>query len=103
MIKNYWEKMRYLVQRQNSLCGICSEPMFTSEKIDLCHRVHRTKWRMKKYPLFIDSLLNLRAGHNRCNTTQLGALNMPDIYAEKCEAFLKRNKKTAEFVNGGKE
>jgi hypothetical protein len=98
-IKNYEWKMEYLLKRQDYHCAICGMVFYMS-KIDLCHRAHRTKWRERKFPLFINSVFNMRAGHNTCNTTKLGALNISDLQAEQWERFLARHPNLARWGNG---
>ena len=72
----------------------------TLENVELCHRLAKHKWRVKKYPLFINSVLNLlpRCGGlaNGCHKKFDAKYSITDREAEMYESFLqgltKKNK-----------
>ncbi len=72
--------------------------MSLSEPIDLHHRCRKHKWRIKKWPLFIHSLLNLELLHHTCHLSKDGS-HISDLQAERYETFLQKHKKSADFVN----
>ena len=106
-MKVYAEKMRYLLRHQHFECPILAangrEATITS-KPDLDHsRVPNTKHNRRKYPLLIDSLLNLRAvDHHAHLHLPRSQVRMSGYNAAKLEAFLRRHPKTAEWVNNPK-
>jgi hypothetical protein len=100
MMDNYGEKLMYLYEKQTYQCPICHDYMSMNEALDLHHRAHRHKWRVKKFPLFIDSLLNLELCHSTCHLNKgMGSGHISDMQAEKWERFLERHKKIAQWVN----
>lgn len=73
--------------------------MSINQKLDLHHKFHNTKWRRKKCPLFIDSLLNLELVHHECHLQHGGlAGSIGDFQAVKWERFLERHGKIAGWV-----
>ena len=99
MIPNYDKIKRYLYIHQDRKCPVCKKIMLYNEKLDLHHRVNNSKWRRKKYPLFINSLLNLVLLHNTCHLKMGRFLQLTDYRANKIELFLQKHKKIAEWVN----
>jgi hypothetical protein len=100
VVDNYTEKSSYLYNKQSGLCIGCNKPLLNGEKIDFQHRAHNSDWRREKFPLFIDSLLNLALMHNSCNTTKhRSAGKISDFNAEKYERFLERHPIISDFVN----
>jgi hypothetical protein len=108
MIKNYEEKFNYHFYRQKGYCVCCEGYLLSCFKIDLCHKLSRTKKNIKNYPLFIDSLLNTFIAHNECNVARLQPLDKHGKrtkqinyhQAEMAERFLERHPKISDFVNG---
>lgn len=99
MIKNYKAKFNYLYRR-DPRCHICKKYfMAVNTAIDLHHKCHKKKWRIKKYPLFIDSILNLEIVHNICHLARGGHNSITDYRAAKIELFLVRHPAIARFVN----
>ena len=103
MIKNYGAIFNYLLAR-NDLCLICKKPLENfpavyAEKIDLHHKCHKTKKRILKFPLFIDSLLNLELVHHKCHLKRGGHNSITDYRAARYESFLMRHPLIAGFVN----
>lgn len=106
-IPNYDVKMSYLIEHQRGHCpikkanGKLSE-LWRSAKVDLDHsRIHNTEINRAKYPLFIHSLLNLRAVDHKAH------LSLPrsqvkikgEYRAKKIEHFLERHPRIAKWVN----
>jgi len=99
MIPNYPEKLMYLYKHQNHKCDICNRIISFNQSLDLHHKFSNTKWGKKKYPLFINSLLNLSLVHGACHLNKVGRLRITDYNANRYELFLKRHKKISDFVN----
>jgi hypothetical protein len=119
MIKNYEDKFEYIYERQKGRCAISNQTkkykknmlsaMFhykfyyigISKITELHHRCHKEKWRVKKFPLFIDSMLNLVGVNHWEHIKNPSALSITDVQAEKYEKFLEKDmhKKCRDFVN----
>ncbi len=97
-MKNYQAKLDYLYRHQKCICPVCKEYMSYNQGIDIHHKCRKHKWRMKKFPLFIHSLLNLELLHSACHLSKDGS-HIGDLQAEKMELFLKKRKKITDFVN----
>ena len=102
-MRNYINKFYYLIDKQNHRCAISGELLQSSNGIDLHHLCHNTSWRRKKFPLFLNSLLNLRAVDHLQHLSNGSALKISDMKAEQYEDFLKRHPKISEWVNNPKE
>ena len=95
-MKNYEEKKIYLHKKQSERCAISGRGVakaflnydFGANKIDLHHGCHKTKWRAKKFYLFIDSLLNLRLCYHSEHLAWPLACRISDHQAEKYQNFL---------------
>jgi len=96
---NYPEKLQYLLHHQGYICPICRQFMTVQEPLDLHHMLSKTKHNKKKFPLFIDSLLNLRILHSACHLTKIGGYRIRERQAQKYEDFLKKHEKINKFVN----
>lgn len=99
MIKHYETKLQYLNKHQAHICAISGKLMTFSDKRDLHHMHSRTKWAVKAYPLFIDSILNLRTVDHNAHMRGPGKCRMSSYNAERWEMFLQRHPKIAEWVN----
>ena len=103
-MKNYEQKFKYLANRQNWLCPIGLKKYGRKDPVhDLHHRIcHNTKLNRKKYPLFIDSMLNLQpVNHdNHLNNPSWGGVRNGERIAERWERFLERHPRLYFFVNG---
>lgn len=99
MILNYNIKKEYLLKRQYFLCPIDGISLSGNNNSDLHHKCHNTKWRRKKFPLFLNSLLNLVAVDHLSHMQNPSAFKIHDIQAEKYEKFLERHPKISEWVN----
>lgn len=91
-------KYNYLYYRQDGLCAICGTLMSLNEKLDMHHKCRRHKWRLKKFPLFIDSIINLELCHHDCHLSKDGG-HISDYQAERYEIFLRNHPKKCSFVN----
>ena len=99
-IKNYVEKAEYLYKYQGGLCSACNMPM--KVKPDIAHWLSRTDDNIVKYPLYIDSILNISLQHNICNVGRLvprGKEPQTDLMAGKIEKYLQQNPDVSEYVN----
>jgi hypothetical protein len=67
---------------------------------ELHHRLHNTKVNKKKYPLFLNSMLNLMPVCNMYHLTNPSYGKITDYQADKYERFLERHPKICAFVNG---
>lgn len=97
-MKNYHNKVFYLYKRQRGICVICGSKMGLTEVLDLHHKCRKHRWRIRKYPLFIDSIINLELAHNGCHITKDGN-HISDLQAGKYERFLERHPRICDFVN----
>ncbi len=105
MIPHYEEKFQYLLNKQDREKGFVYCPIMWDRNVyiqpDCLHhaKVHNTKINRKRYPLLIDSLLNLipvwNAGHINCGSWG----KISEYNADKIERFLKRHVKATRFVN----
>lgn len=106
-MRNYIDKFNYLYKHQLGDCPICKEPIRSIGWPDIHHIVHNTGANRKKFPLFIDSLLNLQILHHECHINGVGLKQISELKASKYEKFLgkKIHKEIAKFVNtaGGNE
>lgn len=99
-MKYYREKWEYLISKHSRFCPIAwQQEDILIPATELHHLAHQTKWRRKKYPLFIDSLLNLRPVNNAWHLSNPSWGKISDFQAKKWERFLKRHKKACVFVN----
>jgi hypothetical protein len=91
-LDNYENKLNYLLRHQRNICPICWSYLRLSD-VQLHHKMSKVKWAVKKFPLFIHSLLNLVAVHPKCHMNNVGGLRTTPYNAERYENFLKRHKK----------
>ena len=100
MIAHYDRKFYYLKYRQGGLCPIAKEKkMWAESPRELHHRCHRTKWAIKKFPLFINSVWNLVAVCHWAHMQWGSYGKISWLEAERREAFLKRHSMIARAVN----
>lgn len=101
-----WKKL-YLMRKYNYICPIAkSEGVVISlnyHNTDLHHyRIHNTKGNRKKYPLFIDSILNLMPVSHYWHLKRGGfGERWGPARAAQAELFLKRHKLISKWVNRG--
>ena len=99
-MKAYPEKFMYLAERIGWSCCIASHYGEADIVTDLHHyRIHNLKWVRKKYPLFVDSLLNLMPVNNAWHLQHGSFGKIPEIDVAKYERFLERHPKIAKWVN----
>lgn len=104
MIKNYNTKLDWLIKNQKYICSICNDYLNRRDinhfMIDLHHRLRNTQGNRKKYPLFMDSILNLEAVHHGCHINHHGKCGkMSLLQAELAEKYLRENEAIARFAN----
>ena len=102
MIPYYEKKFEYLINRRTGkggLCPIATARGFLERANSLHHRCHNTKTNKKKYPLFIDSLLNLLPVNNSYHLVNGSWGRISDLQAEKYQRFLEKHSKCCKFVN----
>lgn len=96
---NYTEKALYLYHYQHARCPVC-HCYFVEGKADLHHKMRNTAGNRKRYPLLIDSIMNLQLIPTECHINKHGSCGkMTDIEAEKIERYLSQNPVIAEYVN----
>ena len=102
-MKNYEEKLEYLVRSQGLKCASCGEKFKVNQKIDLAHKVKAGKFNYKEYgDEVIDHVFNLAATHSNsykkegCNDAQ----NMSRA-AHPVEAQLLIDKIKADIISNG--
>jgi len=96
---NYLSKMSYLIKHQKNYCAISGKTIYDTSVIDLHHRSHNEKWRRKRFPLFLNSILNLQAVDHVEHLQNGSANKIHDLKAEQYEKFLERHPSISEFVN----
>ncbi len=100
MIKNYDAKFAYLLCRQHGICLIAkAKDGWAEAPTSLHHRLSRSKWAKKKFPLFIDSVWNLMAVNHDWHMKWPGFGRISFIEANDREAFLERHPAIAQAVN----
>ncbi len=106
-MKNAKTKTIYLLNHQGrsedlvafNECPACNKGMLYDD-ISIQHCTANHDWRRKKYPLFIDSILNLKLIHRSCNTTSHRSFGrISDYNAERYEEFLQRHPLICQWVN----
>ena len=97
-IKDYEKKKTLLLCQQNFKCGSCGEAFLPSQKIDLSHRIPKTKANIKIYGLdVIDNIKNLVAthanGHNglSCNDSVMISRASQPVKAEALYQEIKQD------------
>ncbi len=104
-MKNYQAKFEYLARKQGYRCPIGLIKYLRDDRPQELHhtKVHNTKIARKKFPLFIDSVLNLTAVNhtNHMNNPSWGIST--DYICEKYERFLERHPKICNWVNNPTE
>jgi len=99
-MKAYAEKMEYLTLRQKWLCPIAASKGVKGYGLtQLHHRLHDHKNYRAKYPLFIDSIMNIVAVNHSWHIANPSALHLGEYYAGRCERFLERHPRFAMWVN----
>ncbi len=111
-MKNYENKVRFLYFHQDGKCDISGHHLpgldailttydiYSYGGIDLHHSsVHNGKWQRRKYPLFIDSVWNLRLVWHDQHMARGSHGKRTDYYCEKVESFLERHIRISEWVN----
>lgn len=102
---NYESKLNYLLEHQKRKigsmfkCPACGGVMRADDR-SMQHRAADSKWRRKKFPLFLNSVLNICIINLWCNVSShrsFGRIN--DYWAEKLERFLERHPRIAYWVN----
>ena len=97
-MNNYGQKLDDLYKHQKRICPACKESMPYNQNLDLHHMRPKAKWAIKKYPLFIHSLINLQLVHHNCHMCRTCG-HWSDYQAEKWQLFLSKHNKIADFVN----
>ena len=99
-MNNYKHKFLYLAERQDWQCPIAKKYGYSRICTELHHKLHNTKTNRKKYPHFIDSMLNLVAVNHDYHMEHPSYAKVNYILADKYEEFLKRHPRFDKFVNG---
>lgn len=106
MIPLYETKWKYLLERQKRKTGMIYCPIFYEEKEiyrppDALHHtlVHDTQINENRYPLLLNSLLNLTPVFNAMHMWRGSWGKISEYNADKIEDFLKRHPQANEFVN----
>lgn len=109
-MKNYQIKYLYLIDRQRKKYGMVFCPIFYKLKgryktPDALHhfKIHNTDINKKRYPLLIDSLLNLVPVFNSYHIQNNSWGKISEYQADKIERFLERHPKASQFVNNLEE
>ena len=100
MIPRYEEKADLLYNKFHGLCQIA----MSQDKIAPCtelhhYRVHNTKYNRKKFPLLVNSILNLIPVNHAYHMQKPSFGIITDHQAGLIERYLERNPSTNKFVN----
>jgi len=99
-MKSYEDKLSYLIERQKGLCPIASaHGEIAAFPWDLHHRLHNHKNYRARFPLFIDSILNLAAVNHDWHIANPSALHIGMYQADCYERFLSCHPEIAHWVN----
>lgn len=89
---------------RNYYCPIAREKgkdLWPIPRVDcMHHRFHNVKWARKKYPLFMDSMLNRIPVNNVWHLQWPSWGKLSERYAARCERSLARHPIMCAFVNG---
>ena len=99
MIPNYQEKMRFISAIQLGNCAIARNEGVVAQITELHHRLHDTKENRKKFPLFINSCLNLLGVNHDKHMVRGSFGKITDLQAEDIETVLRLNPILEQFVN----
>jgi len=106
-MKNAEAKIIYLLKHQSRTnrllpvndCPACNKEMVVND-MTFQHCASNHLWRRKKFPLFIDSILNLKLICLDCNVYKHRSFGkISDYRAERYEKFLERHPRIADWVN----
>ena len=101
-ISNYEKKCHTLVARQGGCCAIAAAHGEFAAPTELHHaRCHDTKWARTKWPLFIDSLVNLLAVSHEWHMKRGGFGHWPESQIEWFAARMRKNPVLAARWNCG--
>ena len=96
----YEEKVEYLVNHYGPICPIAYEKKGRTDRVgELHHMLHNTKVNRKRFPLFINSLINLRPVSSVYHKLWPSWGKISDLQAMKYEKFLQKHKRICKFVN----
>lgn len=98
-MKNYDEKFRFIFQSQSGRCVIADADGEYRKMDALHHLLSKSKWAVRKYPLFIDSICNLVGVNNELHISRNSAIKAPEWYAVEWERFFEHNPECAEYCN----
>jgi len=101
MIPYYEKKWQYLNWHQKGRCPIAWEKDGEIVMLHELHHagIHDTKLNRKRWPLLIDSLLNLKLVNHNYHMMWPSWGRISDLEADRKERFLERHPKICEFVN----
>ena len=100
IMKNYEAKFKWLADKYHWICPIAKAYGKYRQVTELHHsHIHNTKIFKKLYPLFIDSLWNLIPVNNAWHLKYGSFGKWPEERVSRCEIFLQRHKKIAEYLN----
>ena len=100
MIPYYEVKWHYLNWHQRGQCPMALEMGNSYVMLhEFHHKKHNTKINRKRWPLFIDSLLNLELVNHRCHMMYPSHGKISDLEADRIEDFLRRHSKICRWVN----
>ena len=98
-LPNRKEKINYLIDKFGYGCPMAKEKGLVASVSDPHHRCHDTKWRVKKFPLFIHSILNIVMVNHGHHMSRPSWGKITDYQAERYERFLELHPKASIFVN----
>ena len=98
---HYDDKFEYLANKQKWICPIsqyCHKPIMI-DKVLHHYRVHNDKYNRKKYPLLLNSMLNLMPVNNDYHLAHPSFGGITDYQADKIERFLEKHPRISSWVN----
>lgn len=102
-MNNYKSKFQYLVNKFGPHCPIAHQRYGKIIKAtELHHLSHNVKWRRELYPLFINSIINLRPVSHKFHIMHGSWGKIGDTKAGRYQRFLKEHPKFSEAMNDPK-
>ena len=99
MIPNYEAKMNHIRERQKGNCAIAESLGEKAQITHPHHRLHKSKVNVAKYPLFIDSTLNLLGVNHAYHMKYPHFGKITFLRAARIEAMLERHPALSKQVN----
>lgn len=97
-LKNYPEKLKYLLVKQNFNCIIGKIHGHECNGTELHHRLHNRKENRRRFPLFVNSVFNLWWVSHYWHTMHPSAGKITLMDADEIEMMLSQNSELNEWA-----